>query len=1317
MVLNTKMLLSLSLICCVITLVRGEPIKIIEPVYNCTSLAQDNCDGPCTSFFARHPYFINSTYTMRGENHPNSTSMYEDIQLNSTYVNEQLFALNLSLPYAEKPYVDPNDYWFDYEYYDVNRTTPTNNTAARAYKCNYFTNILAHDIAVNGTGYISDIILDPDDIEARWPGKNITQISLFVTFNTEITTNLLAALHDYMYPPFVPGLYLIMNETSPGLYDVQMIGGLSGLLVATTADGTMLTVPRCYERKCEQDNFPKLIYYFVDMIIHNVTRDMINNDADFVTHALKFDQGTFFRDNEYNGTYEDYGTIVTSTCGSLKYFVGIVVDPDPPGQNKCEGPGGGSNKTSCSRSQSKMSPSRSRSKSRRSRSRSKSVRSRSRSRSRRSQSRSRSKSIRSRSRSKSVRSRSRSKSKQSRSRSKSARSQSRSKSIRSRSRSKSVQSRSRSTSIESKSRSKSARSRSRSKSVQSRSRSNSANSRSRSKSGKSQSRSKSGKSKSQSKSKSKSKSSSQSQSSSNSNSNSGSQSESNSHSASNSRSSSKSMTRSDSQSNSKSESNSNSDSNSISNSRSKSNSQSESNSRSTSNSRSSSNSMTHSDSQSKSKSESNSNSNSVSQSESNSRSMSTSRSMSNSRSGSNSMTHSDSKSMSNSNSNSDSQSESNSHSMSDSRSNSNYTGQPNNQTSSKTMSDSGSQSQSGSNSRSMSTSKSSSNSMTDSDSQSMSTSNSKSTSQSDSQSESESKSKSQSQSASDSQSSSNSNSDSRSKSIQSQSHSKSMQSQSRSKQSKSVRSRTRSNQSQSRSKSGHSQSHSESINSRSRSKSLQSRSRSKSVQSRTRSNNSRSRSKSLQSWSRSHSKSLQSQSHSKSIQSRSPSISKQSRSRSKSMSRERIYTRFFTKTSFSYFTIPLNTPAYEGNNTGITMRMGDGIDDTGMLGALPTVYTFFSKGVSKGIINYHTDGQYGTPKRTELYNSTVCHHFFRFVVYPCFSACPARFTHRVLNETAFSAVQFMKGENVSRVVDDASKDTDAFVLTYLNSTYVDFDGDLVPVSQFLNASSGNFFGGFVFGVSFNGTWNDVDAQKYIAVLPTTTNTSKLYISMRLSFNRIRFNGTANGLLFAMDNEYPYNTTSQPGKLWPAVAFSMYIDDFLLYPVVRNVSSSTIDLDTTRVACDKYNPFDIYHCQKYKTVHSFIDMNVSFNMSLGHFFKMEGIVPPSGAHPYIRTTADYGMDSADENLDVTPKFGRALWRLEPCLTFIDDAVLPVPIPEEGNENTDNSGIYIFVASLVSLLAVMCCCFVVIFAITRRRKRRTSTENARGDKKTS
>lgn len=470
------------------------------------------------------------------------------------------------------------------------------------------------------------------------------------------------------------------------------------------------------------------------------------------------------------------------------------------------------------------------------------------------------------------------------------------------------------------------------------------------------------------------------------------------------------------------------------------------------------------------------------------------------------------------------------------------------------------------------------------------------------------------------------------------------------------------------------------------------------------------------------SKSRRSASKSNSIKSKSKSTSARSRSRASS------YTRFFTKSSFLYYALPINIPKHVGLNTGITMRMGDGIDDTGMLGALPSIYTFYSHGISRSIVNYHTDGAYNTTKKTDLYNSTACDHLFRFVVFPCYSKCPARFTHRVLNETQFSTISHLKGQQISQAVENATRDTDVFILDFINTTFVVFNDTTVPMSQFLNFSSGDFWGGFVFGVSFNGAWTDPAASKYMAVLPTTTNTSALYISMRLSFNRIRFNGTATGLLFEMDDEFPFNSTARPGTFTPVAAFSMFVDDFMLYPVVRNATTSTINLDTTSEACDRYNPFDVDRCQKYKTVHSFIDMHVSFNASRAHFYRMEAIVPLNGDPPYIRTTANYGMDSADDSMDVTEKIGSAVWRLESCMDWFMDPLAPmqsssptqsasstpadiVPTPASSTASSTESATAneVILFSSILFLSLMCACCFLFIAYRRRRR----TKKRRGE----
>ena len=138
----------------------------------------DYCEGACTVLAELNPEAIaNLTLSAKAEIHPNST-LYDDIGLDSAQVNAWLDNVNLDYSPDYIGITDRRDYFDPYYGWEYGPSLRQFST------CNYYTNLVAHDIAVNGTG----IAMAADALNVRQP--NVTS-ALFVSFKTDLLVSVL----------------------------------------------------------------------------------------------------------------------------------------------------------------------------------------------------------------------------------------------------------------------------------------------------------------------------------------------------------------------------------------------------------------------------------------------------------------------------------------------------------------------------------------------------------------------------------------------------------------------------------------------------------------------------------------------------------------------------------------------------------------------------------------------------------------------------------------------------------------------------------------------------------------------------------------------------------------------------------------------------------------------------------------------------------------------------------------------------------------------------------------------------------------------
>lgn len=234
----------------------------------------NTCDGVCEQFTSRGVLYDSvNNITAKAENHPNAT-FYDSVGLNSTRVNEQLLQINF-------PY-DPNNLQIQ------PGQTYQDDIITGASVCNYWATLLSHDIAVNGTAHVISLNLTlPPEITS---GVTYSIAAFMSTYKTELLIQALNMFSMTIAAPWIPGVFLTFdNETQM----VHVFGTSIGIAIVAHANSTILEQPICNnDPNCQ--GYPKPVIMFYDFYVPNVTRDMVNLDADLISHATDFIPGPFF---------------------------------------------------------------------------------------------------------------------------------------------------------------------------------------------------------------------------------------------------------------------------------------------------------------------------------------------------------------------------------------------------------------------------------------------------------------------------------------------------------------------------------------------------------------------------------------------------------------------------------------------------------------------------------------------------------------------------------------------------------------------------------------------------------------------------------------------------------------------------------------------------------------------------------------------------------------------------------------------------------------------------------------------------------------
>lgn len=103
--------------------------------------------------------------------------------------------------------------------------------------------------------------------------------------------------------------------------------------------------------------------------------------------------------------------------------------------------------------------------------------------------------------------------------------------------------------------------------------------------------------------------------------------------------------------------------------------------------------------------------------------------------------------------------------------------------------------------------------------------------------------------------------------------------------------------------------------------------------------------------------------------------------------------------------VPIPYPELVGVDPSITFRMGDGIDEGGILGALPIVASVYT--LSETMIAFQPFVFF--ERMNEIGNFTKVSQRFRFALYPCVTNCPGNATHILRNHPNFTAHEWLDG--------------------------------------------------------------------------------------------------------------------------------------------------------------------------------------------------------------------------------------------------------------------------------------------------------------------
>ena len=271
------------------------------------------CGGACYQILERNIMSGTQNISAKAENHPNST-MYDDLVMDSDAINQFLLNINMT---ALGAYYDYNNlfidnpnidyYWGIHQGYEEDYYTEGKRREAIRFPnprwqynsdlCNYYIEKVAHDIAVNGSGYAFKTRF-PEEYDFIVEGIKVAIFGGFASFKTEL---LVEAMNDFgitIAPPFFPGVFVDYDNNTQ---EVHVFGTAIGLAVPFSENYTSFVVPATVRTFRNNNNlynyepeFPMLKMYFIDMIIPNVTRDMLNNDADLISHARYYKPGPYF---------------------------------------------------------------------------------------------------------------------------------------------------------------------------------------------------------------------------------------------------------------------------------------------------------------------------------------------------------------------------------------------------------------------------------------------------------------------------------------------------------------------------------------------------------------------------------------------------------------------------------------------------------------------------------------------------------------------------------------------------------------------------------------------------------------------------------------------------------------------------------------------------------------------------------------------------------------------------------------------------------------------------------------------------------------
>jgi hypothetical protein len=268
------------------------------------------CGGVCTQVTEINVISPKYNISAKAENHPNS-SIYDDLVMNTTAINEFLLSINMTDYYYNKTLLFNNPLLYghphpqfpfynnDYEYIPGQGFIQAPNRFYNSDVCNYYIEKTAHEIAINGSAFAAkQKVSESEGIVIN--GLMVSYFSVFVSFKTDLLISAMNNLGISIAQPFYPGVFVQYNNDTS---EVHIFGTAIGLALPFSANFSSVLVPATFESFSSfqhyntnppQQTFPQLKIMFFDMIIPNVTRDMMNGDADLISHATTYLPGPYF---------------------------------------------------------------------------------------------------------------------------------------------------------------------------------------------------------------------------------------------------------------------------------------------------------------------------------------------------------------------------------------------------------------------------------------------------------------------------------------------------------------------------------------------------------------------------------------------------------------------------------------------------------------------------------------------------------------------------------------------------------------------------------------------------------------------------------------------------------------------------------------------------------------------------------------------------------------------------------------------------------------------------------------------------------------